>query len=105
MPRSFRALLPTKVRTCLGPRPVQADALMGVLCLSRAISVQGGPGFPGPSLLRFVRTTSGRPCGRRSRELTMHVQTGASRPLPTLLRFSTRTRPRNASADKGVLSE
>jgi hypothetical protein len=30
MPRSSRALLPTEVRTRLGPRPARADALMGI---------------------------------------------------------------------------
>jgi hypothetical protein len=78
MPRSSRALLPTEVRTCNGPRPAQADALMGVSCLSKAIPTQRGPGFPGPSLLRFARPISGRPSGRRSRDLT-HAQAG--RPL------------------------
>jgi hypothetical protein len=29
MPRSFRALLPTEIRTLHGPRSAQADALMG----------------------------------------------------------------------------
>jgi hypothetical protein len=70
MPCSSRALLPTEVRTCLGPRPAQADALMGFLCLSRAIPTRRGPGFPGPSLLRFTRQTSGRPNDRRSRDFT-----------------------------------
>jgi hypothetical protein len=105
MPRSSRALLPTEVRTCRGPRPEQADALMGVLRLSRAVPTRHGPSFPGPSLLRFIRPTSRRPSDRRFKAWCARGQTGPSRDLPALLRFSTRTCPRFAPDDSGVLSE
>jgi hypothetical protein len=81
MPRSFRALLPTEVRTCHGRPPAQADALLGVLCLSRAIPAHRRPGFPGLALLCFVRKISKRPSGRHSRAFT-HARAG--KPLAEL---------------------
>jgi hypothetical protein len=77
MPRSFRALLPTEIRTAHGPRSAEADALMGSFRLSRAVPARHAPGFPGTSLLRFSHPGCGSRKGRRSRDLA-HARAGFS---------------------------
>jgi len=69
MPRSFKVLLPAKIRTPWRPKPSGADTLLGFVRLSRACPFRRRPGFPGLSLLRFLRPLSGRGGARRSKAL------------------------------------
>jgi hypothetical protein len=50
MPRSSRALLSTEIRTCLGPRPAQAAALMGVFAPLQSDPRAARIRLPGPVL-------------------------------------------------------
>jgi hypothetical protein len=70
MPRSFKVLLPAEIRTPERPKPSGADTLLGFVRLSRACPFRRRPGFPGLSLLRFLRPLSGREGARRSRALS-----------------------------------
>jgi hypothetical protein len=81
MPRSFRALLTTEIRTRHRPRPGRADALMGF----RASPEQSPHGASPASRTRpscaFPQPASGRLAGRRSRGWT-HARTGGSLAKP-----------------------
>lgn len=106
MPRSSRALLPTEVRTCDGRPPVQADALMGVLRLSRAIPARMRTRLPGPVPPALCPPGLGETEPPALQGIDTHAgRQGSSRNPPTLVRFSTRTCPRIAPDDSGVLSE
>jgi hypothetical protein len=94
MPRSFRALLPTEIRTLHGPRSAQADALMGDFA-----SPERSPRGTHPASRALPSCTFPSPAtgvGGGGAPGTWHTrgQVSPSRDPPALLRFSTRTCPR-----------
>jgi hypothetical protein len=94
MPRSFRALLPTEIRTLHGPRSAEADALMGNFA-----SPERSPHGTHPASRALPSCASPLPAagvggGGAPGIWHTHGQARPSRDPPALLRFSTRTCPR-----------
>jgi hypothetical protein len=67
MPRSFRALLTTKIRTRHGPRPGRVDALMGFHASSEQSPHDAGPASRTHPSCAFPQPASGRRTGRHFR--------------------------------------
>jgi hypothetical protein len=70
MPRSFKVLLPARIRTPRPPEGGPGPLLSWVfLRLSRASTERPGPSFPDPALVCFLRLFSRRRATRHSRAL------------------------------------
>jgi hypothetical protein len=70
MPRSFKVLLPARIRTPRSPEGDPGPLLSWAFSSSpEPASRRPGTSFPVPTLLRFLRSLSGRGAARRSRAL------------------------------------
>jgi hypothetical protein len=70
MPRSFKVLLPARIRTPRPPEGGPGPLLSWVfLRLSRASTERPGPSFPDPALVCFLRLFSRRRAARHSKAL------------------------------------
>jgi hypothetical protein len=93
MPRSFKVLLPARIRTPRPPEGGPGPLLSWVfLRLSRASTERPGPSFPDPALVCFLRLFSRRRAARHSRALRDGRIALLSRAKATLMRSSTRAR-------------
>jgi hypothetical protein len=82
MPRSSRALLSTEIRTCLGPRPAQADALMGVFAPLQSDPRAARTRLPGP-VLPALRLPDLREAGQTTLQGTSTARAGGPLAGPT----------------------